>query len=262
MKQFSIFFRFVRHLLRSGSRKGHGIHSPYLFSFVSEVLGNAEFLDVPEKLQKLHRAASRDRSFIDTGDIGAGSRKMKSPYRQVSGIVRNSSVSPKWGALLFRMVKWYRPERVVELGTGIGISTAYLASGGKMPVISVEASGEKCRYAQSLLEKLDCSHVQLIPGTFDHELPRILKKTEDRTLFYIDGNHTFEATVRYGKQILALGLDDALIIFDDINWSDGMYAAWSSLKKDPGVTVSVDLFFMGVLIIRDQLQKGSFSFVF
>ena len=81
------------------------------------------------------------------------------------------SVSPRWGALLYRLVKWYRPASVIELGTGIGISTAYLAAGGDMPVESVEASGEKCRYARELMKELQYRHVRIKAGTFDHELP-------------------------------------------------------------------------------------------
>jgi len=262
MKQFSIFFRYIKHVLGSGSRKGHGIHSPFLFAFAEAVLAVKKSGELPVALSELYKKVYHDRERIDCGNFGAGSQVAANQIRTVNHIARNSSVSLKWGALLYRLVKWYKPAVVIELGTGLGISTACLAAGGDMKVISVEASPGKLRYAEKVMDDLGLSHVELINGLFDDVLPELLSGSSGRAIFFIDGNHTCEATLRYADMIMALEPEECLLVFDDINWSDGMFRAWSMLKKDERVRVTVDLFFMGILIIRPQMQKADLKFVF
>ncbi len=262
MKEFPFFLRFLRHRLRSGNRRGFGIHSPFLFSLVTEVIGNSGYREVPADLKKKHKELSRDKRCLNTGAFGAGSKVLKASLNKVSDIVKGSSVSPKWGSLLFRLVQWYRPTEIIELGTGLGLSTAYLARGGNMNVVSVEASGEKCNFARNLMEELGIRNVRIIPGTFDKELPELSRKAEEKTLWYIDGNHTSEATLKYADMILKKGNTEALLVFDDINWSEGMYSAWTKLMEDERITVSADLFFMGILIVREGMQKASLKLVF
>ena len=110
--------------------KGHGIHSPYLFEFIirwylmlrkSEVPGgDPAGCTVDVKKDKTMIPAMTAGGYVQCGSV-----------REAYGsfLCKGSSVSEKYGALLYRISQWFNPEMIVELGTGLGISTLYLATG-------------------------------------------------------------------------------------------------------------------------------------
>jgi hypothetical protein len=40
------------------------------------------------------------------------------------------------------------------------------------------------------------------------------------------------------------------MVFDDIHWSEGMERAWEEIKRDPAVTLTIDIFFVGLVFFR------------
>ncbi len=50
-----------------------------------------------------------------------------------------------------------------------------------------------------------------------------------------------------------------MIIMDDIHWSDGMERAWEEIKLNEEVRVSLDLFFHGILILKNDMQKEDYK---
>ena len=49
---------------------------------------------------------------------------------------------------------------------------------------------------------------------------------------------------------------------DDIYWSRGMQRAWKEVSSWPEVQVSIDLFHMGVLLLRKDLTKTKIKIKF
>ncbi|MBK6643902.1 MAG: class I SAM-dependent methyltransferase [Bacteroidetes bacterium] len=74
---------------------------------------------------------------------------------------------------------------------------------------------------------------------------------------FIDGNHTYEATMRYFNWILPKVRAKTMIIFDDINWSAGMQQAWLEIQQHPKVTQSLD-FYLWELLFRSEPQQTTF----
>jgi predicted O-methyltransferase YrrM len=75
---------------------------------------------------------------------------------------------------------------------------------------------------------------------------------------FVDGNHQKEATLRYFKLCLPKVHENSLLIFDDIYWSRGMKEAWNEIKAHPEVTVTVDLFWIGLVYFRKGQVKEDF----
>jgi hypothetical protein len=46
-----------------------------------------------------------------------------------------------------------------------------------------------------------------------------------------------------------------MVIFDDIHWSEGMLRAWETIKKDSAVTLSIDLFFIGIVLFKKDIKE-------
>lgn len=232
--------KYIEHLFYRKHRKGHGIHSPYLFEFVNQVLFNSRSTEVPGEVLEEHRR-----------------------LRSQSSFVRRSSVSLKYGALLYRITRWFRPEMILELGTGVGISTMYLASAAPESALhSIERDMGRAREAAELICRLCPGPVSIHWGEMEEKLEDILPLLPGRFLAFVDGNHRHEPTLAYVKALLEKAGEEALIVMDDIHWSKGMHGAWKEISSWPEVRVSLDLFHMGVLLLRRDLHKRKIKIKF
>ena len=60
-------------------------------------------------------------------DLGAGSSYAFKNEIPINQILKQEQSSPKKAKLLFKMVNYFNPEKVLEMGTSLGFTTAYLA---------------------------------------------------------------------------------------------------------------------------------------
>ena len=52
--------------------------------------------------------------------------------------------------------------------------------------------------------------------------------------------------------------EGTVFIFDDIHWSKEMEEAWNEIKQDSRVTISIDLFKIGIVFFRKGQVKQDF----
>ena len=188
-------------------------------------------------------------------DQGAGSSTIKRSERSVSEIARASLKSAKYAQLLFRIVKQYRPGTIIELGTSFGLTTAYLASGSPgSKVFTIEGSSAIANIAREGLAELGLQNIEIVEGEFLQSLPMVLSRTRSAELVFLDGNHRKEPTLAYFDQLIKYKTDLSLFIFDDIHWSKEMEEAWGEIKTDPRVTLTIDLFFFGLVFFTPAIK--------
>ena len=257
------FKKYMEHLYYRKHKYGRSIHAPYLFSLVNGVVFNGLKSDTPPGIIAAHRSLFREHTMINTGGFGAGSSVKRSPKRKVSSMVRKSSISFRYAKLLYRISKWYNPEMILELGTGVGVSTSYLASGQPgIPVHSIEGSKEKVAFALRFMKSNSLDNVTISCGELDQELNKMLPNLPDRLLVFMDANHRYEPTIRNMRSLLSAVKEDALILMDDIYWSPDMNRAWKEVISWPKVRVSIDLFQMGILLLGKDLSKADVKISF
>ncbi|MEN8155933.1 MAG: class I SAM-dependent methyltransferase [Bacteroidota bacterium] len=258
--------KYIQHLFHRRHRRGHAIHSPYVFEFVNGVVFNADRVTVPDEITGMHRALKKDRSMLPVGKLGATSNVDpagdRSGQRSVGSFVKGSSVSEKYGALLHRITRWFNPEMVIELGTGLGVSTIYLASGSaERPLHSIEGNTDRADFAAHLINRCNLGFVSIHWGEMEEKLEELMPVLggEGRTgrfVAFVDGNHRYEPTVAYVKRLIERAGEEAVIIMDDIYWSEGMNRAWKEVISWPEVRVTVDLYHLGILLLREDLSKA------
>lgn len=180
-----------------------------------------------------------------------------------NNFVKHSSVSVKYGSLLYRITRWFRPEMIIELGTGVGISAMYLSSGSpETPLHSIERDIERAELASRMLDRCCPGSVTIHRGEMGEKLDDILLPGPQHFLAFVDGNHHYDPTVSYVRTLLAKAGEEAVIVMDDIYWSRGMHRAWKEIISWPEVQVSVDLFHMGILLLRKDLHKRKIKIKF
>ena len=96
-----------------------------------------------KKLNHLRKQLLHDNTIIEVEDFGAGSAVIPFKERKINAIAKSSLKNKKFAQLLFRIVKYYKPEIIIELGTSLGITTCYLACANKnAEVYTFEGSGK------------------------------------------------------------------------------------------------------------------------
>lgn len=192
-------------------------------------------------------------------DLGAGSKVTKSSKRAIASIVRNAEKSPVLAQLLFRLIDYTKPKTIIDLGTSLGLTTLYQASVDKTTqVVTFEGCPETAKIAIANFQKLNRKNITLIQGNIDSTLPEALTKVEKIDFAFFDANHRYEPTIRYFKECLKKSHEESLFVFDDIHWSKEMEKAWEEIKNHNEVTITIDLFFIGLVFFRKKQPKQNF----
>jgi len=262
--KFRLLSKYISYYVAASNNKGHGIHSPFVFEFVTKVLSDSLQYPAYETVENLRRRLLKDHTMLTVEDLGAGSATGKTDRRTIASIAKNAAKPSKFGQLLYRMVKYYQPQNILELGTSLGISTSYLSlAKPDSNLITMEGASTVAARARQNFDTLNLQNILLIEGNFDQTLSSALIQVPEVDFAFIDGNHRREPTERYFKNLLPATNNNSILIFDDIHWSSEMEEGWQAIKDYPSVRCSIDLFFAGILFFRGEFkEKQHFSIRF
>lgn len=256
---FTYCFYFIKHYL--SATRIDVLHSPFVFKLYNTCIKRQAQNEDMQAIEALRQALKKDNQFILQDDFGAGSSLFKGKKRRVKELVYLHAKQARIAQVLYFMIKHLGLTNALELGTSLGLTTAYLgkALNNKGKVIGIEGSREIAAKAAENMAKLDLErHVTIKQGHFDEVLPQLLSEMKTVDFVYIDGNHRFEPTLNYFEQLLPYTHNNSVLVFDDIYWSKGMAKAWAAIKSHPDVTVTVDLFFIGLVFFRKEQAKEHF----
>lgn len=252
---------FIYHRITSKTR--HGVHSPFVYKLIDEVIYDLRSKDEYKNIEDLRKKLILDDRIITITDLGAGSHMNNNKQKAVSQIAENALKPRKLAQLIYRLAKIMRPSNMIELGTCLGITTAYLSKAAPdASVITMEGCPETAKIAQENFNELELNNIHMEVGNFDDNFPKIIAQYPKLDFVFIDGNHRKEATLNYFNWSLPKVHENSLLIFDDIYWSKGMKEAWEEIKNHPDVTCTVDLFWIGLVFFRKGQAKEHFKVKF
>jgi predicted O-methyltransferase YrrM len=256
--------KYFKYYIAASNSKGHGVHSPFVFDFIKFVKNDKLHYSCYYEIEKLRKNLLADKSIIEVEDFGAGSAVIKTNRRAVYKVAQSSLKPKRFAQLLFRIVQHYKPKTIVEFGTSFGITSAYLAFGNADATLhTLEGAHSIAAIARKNFRELGLHNVELKEGDFSETMPGLFAAIRSVDLAFIDGNHRREPTLQYFKKLLQYATPSTILIFDDIHWSKEMEEAWDQIKADESVTLSIDLFFIGIIFLRKEFkQKQHFSIRF
>lgn len=234
----------------------HGIHSPFIFKLEKEVLRAKSDPLISQKLYAYKKALLENEETIDVMDHGAGSRVFKSATRKISDIAKYAGATHKRVLLLQRLLAYFQPKEILELGTSLGIATAALAIRNQTHVTSIEGCPNTAALARQKLDAAGIENVTICVGDFTDEIKKYNHLKFD--FIYFDGNHSSLATLDYVNQLLKTTTEKTVWIFDDIHWSPEMTEAWQAIKEIPKISATIDSFHFGMAFFRPQQAKENF----
>ncbi|MFM8243516.1 MAG: O-methyltransferase, partial [Crocinitomicaceae bacterium] len=131
-------------------------------------------------------------------DFGAGSKSLNKT-RRIKDMFALSSSKGKYGQLLYSIVKHYKPEKIVEFGTSLGVGTLHMHLAHKSAEITTV---EGCKNTHAFTLKnfpLNNPNVNFILSSFEAFCAQEEKNYHD--LIFIDGHHDGEYLLRYLSQL-------------------------------------------------------------
>lgn len=239
------------------AQTAHGVHSPFVYKLIETLIDDKDckFLAFDE-LNAIRQRLLKDNRLLEITDLGAGSLILKSPQRRVKAIAKHGITRKNFSEFYFKLINYFNCQHVVELGTSLGLNALYLAKAGNKPhVYSIEGCEALHLYAKNLQTQYKVNNLQLVHATFDHALPNLLHQLPQLDFFLVDGNHTYEATLRYFEMALPYHTETSIFVFDDIYWSEGMKKAWQEIKAHPHVSISLNFYYCGLLFFKKGFNE-------
>lgn len=258
MEKISFFLRYLSFIL--SAKDEHSIHSPFVFDLYTKAIKPRKNFYVFTAIEKLRSKLLSSTKKIKVTDYGAGSKIENSPERSVSNIARYAEKSPELAQLIFRLIEYLKPAIIFDLGTSLGITTIYEASPShESKVITFEGCPETSKIARENFQKMKLKNIELVEGNIDQTLPAKIQQVQKIDFIFFDANHRYEPTVRYFETCLEKAREESVFVFDDIHWSKEMEEAWQYIQNHPRVTISIDLFFLGIIFFRTKQPKQHFK---
>ena len=231
---------------RRNSVSWTSIQGPWLFSML-QVIHETSLLAPEAEVER--KRLLKDCSAVAPMDFGAGSQ---SKSRTIADIAKSALKRPRHARTLAALSRHIGAKKVLELGTCLGITTAYLSKEAQS-VTTLEGNPALALQAEVIWKRLNIQNIQCITGAFDDILPTL--PAEQYDLIFIDGNHRGEAMSRY-VNVLAPSLSPkGVIVCDDIHWSADMEHAWDKLVQDSRWTLKADFYEWGLLTANSDLAS-------
>ena len=252
--QIKSYIKFLWH-----SKNEHAVHSPFVFNLLTKCFYDTKLKPEYTVLKNYRNKLLQNKNTIEVTDFGSGSRIFKSNTRQIAKIAGIAGISTKRAQLLFRIVHYFQPETILEIGTSLGLATSALALGNpKAKTITLEGCPETAKHAQLQLQEFGCNNIEFVVTEFNNYLQNSNLQSTIYNLIYFDGNHSKKATLDYFEFLLPTINNETVWIFDDIHWSPQMEESWEIIKNHPKVTVSIDTFQWGLVFFRYEQPKQHF----
>jgi len=126
-------------------------------------------------------------------------------------------------------------------------------------IYTIEGVDSIAEKAEENMADWGCKNVRIEKGNLDTNLCELLVRISKPDLVFMDGNHQEEATKRYFLQLLPHLSDTSMLIVDDIHWSTGMEEAWFFIQSHERVTLTLDFFQFGIVLLNPTfLGKSHF----
>lgn len=233
----------------------YDIHSPFLYEWITCVLEDKTAYADYKNIEVYKKQLLANNTTIAPEDYGAGS-KSNTKKLTLNTLFKNTAIQHQFGSILYKTIQYYQPKNIVELGTGTGIATLYMAlANTNAAIYTIEGNTELHTIISDYFKQMQIHNVHLQKGNFNDVLPLTLQTIHSVDFAFIDGNHQKDATIAYYHAIKQHSNNNTILVFDDIRWSSDMLQAWNTIIADNDITLSLDLFRMGMVFFRKEIKR-------
>lgn len=242
---------YVQHRLEAKNR--HGVHSPFVYRLIDEVIYDFRWKSEYSEIEHLRQVLQYDDRSILVYD----------QCTSVSALVKNSCKSLRAAKLIYRLANYFSPNQVIEIGTSMGMDTTYLAKAAPQArIISMDQGVDTTAITSENLAKQGIKNVQILTGDLNQVVPDVLAELQSLDFVLINRGYDKKAMINYLNQCLPKFKETSLVVVDAIYLDKEMKEFWQQIKIHPQVTLTIDLFQIGLAFVRPQQAEEHFKIRF
>lgn len=240
----------------------HSLQAPFIYELYTSVIKKKSDDSEFKAIEELRSDLQHSTETIPVVDFGAGSKISNEHTRAIRDIASKGVTQKKYSELLHRLCQYLEARHIIELGTSLGINSLYLASCGDSQLTTFEGCPALCQFATETFNHFKKNNIQIVEGNIDDHLAAFIENSLPIDMAFIDANHQYSATTGYFEAMLPKVHDQSCLIFDDIHWSAEMEKAWNEIRSHYRITLSIDLYQMGIIFFNPDLQKQHYTLQF
>jgi len=222
-------------------RKGHGVHSPFVYNFITKI--------VEEKA-----------TFYAFDEIEKCRREILSQKNDLSILTAKETQSTKYGALLFRIVNFFRCQTVLQIGGSTGIMSLYLAMASKhCDCFALEERQNLLNTIRDFALAHNLNKLHCVEGDAKEALIKLQSVSTKTDLIFINQLPASISTEELLSLCQSLRHKETIMIINEIMRNKSMKKLWMTMRSHPQTRVSIDLFALGILFFDDRLPKKHYK---
>ena len=214
---------YLRYLLQRKSK--FSIHSPFVYEFMTKVVNDSGSNRDYDTLWRISR-------LLDGKNYPNRRRR-------------------KQGRLLYRMVRYFEPETVLTFGRLSALNTSALALGNLQTKVYLEQSSDFLE----TLNSMGVVNVNLIRHDSNEE--EQYERLNTGFVYYSLDDFGDDSWNNLEDGFAEVD-EDLVLVFEGIHHSRHTEAAWEAIKASEGVSISMDLYCVGLVFFRDGIEKQDF----
>ena len=219
-------------------RKGFGVHSPFIYNLITKV--------IEEKTPYY---------FFD--DIENFRKELLSRENPVNTLAARETQHKNYGALLFRLANFFKCRNVLQIGTSTGVMSLYLALPlrNSCEYYALEERSGMLKYIQIFAENRSLKNLHLMEGAYAENLQKLKSENDSFDFIFINTKGDSEKTNEALQLVETYIYENTVMVIDNIRSDDAIKKLWSQIKNRPDVTLTIDLFSLGLVFFNPQLHK-------
>ena len=227
-------------------RKGYGVHSPFVFALLTNVIEDKSAYYSYHDISLIRRRLTQNNKSIC----------YKGKRLTVKKAVQKYGISKKEGEFLFRLTNYFKPREILSVGSSLGLTPLYLSRyDSSVQCITLECEQDFAEMATHFLSKETNPSLQIRTGTYKEVISEPTSQLQRIDCIFIDKNVGISDLDFIFNQCLPFIHDQTFCVFAGIRLSSEKYHFWEQICQHPRVTVAVDLFQMGLLFFQPTLHR-------
>jgi hypothetical protein len=240
LNSLSLLYSYFLYKLKSTNE--HGVHSPFVFDLVTNVVYNSKDYYCYKLIEAQQKILLDSPATVGSLSISELAKKMP---------------AEKYSKLLFRLVNYFQPKTVVLINDNLGVDTAYTATVSQhLNVYALEENKGLQKIITSNLKQLKLKNVTMLDEPKSVALPNLLKQL-DTLDFVVIHQKTKEEVLLVFYQFLEKSNASSVFVLSNVGLPE-ILGAWEEIKNNKQVTVTIDLFYMGIVFLRKEQVKEHF----
>ncbi|MCX6237045.1 MAG: hypothetical protein NTY07_05705 [Bacteroidia bacterium] len=239
------------YLKRARHRRGHGIHSPFLFHLITAVIEDRHRLPEYKILKGLKNNVLNLLDDFRKPLLTEVYPQFKLSSSKSGKLYKKVELPIRYGKIVFRLIRYFKPSSIINYGPTFGVNLALMAMANNDSIVYQLINNSACEVlCKELLKDSAFSNIQFLP---ENSVPEV--NPEFIMINFSDNPDMSRSVV---QKYLRLHGDDDVLIIRGIHESQEMETIWLEMIASESVRVSLDLFEIGIALFRKELQKENF----